>query len=149
MQEDGSRQLVFISVRVEQNCSGFQYVMEFRETNAVKNVVLTSSEGVALAIARDNVAFLRGSTLDYVPDAAGFKFDNPHEDTSLLPEYQAKRAEEARLRPIEEARAKQINPELAVADLLTSRRQQAFVDLQLWWKFYQPEAYEPIDVTVG
>jgi hypothetical protein len=53
------------------------------------------------------------------------------------------------MRPIEEAKANQINQEQAVADLLTSRRQEAFEELQLWWKFHQPDVSHSIDAAVG
>lgn len=33
----------------------------------------------------------------------------------------------------------QFDPQVAVADLLTERREQAFKDLQSWWKSHQPE----------
>lgn len=140
---------IFIAVTAENNCSGFRYELEVRDSLEGENVILTSCEGIPLAIDRDDAAFLKGTTLDYVDDPKGFKFNASHVDTMLLTEYRAKRDEEARVRPIEEAKAKLIRPEQAVKDLLTPKRQQAFEDLELWWKFNQPEAWSSYRSTVG
>ena len=148
MQRGSQRNILFISVKAERNCTGFLYEMDFRESPP-ENVILTSSEGVALAIDGDDAAFLNGTTLDYLAAPGGFKFNNPREDTSLLAEYREKSEAEARERPVLEARANLIDPELAVAELLTSRRQVAFEDLQLWWKFHQPEAASSVLPKVG
>ncbi len=53
------------------------------------------------------------------------------------------------MRPIEEARANQIDSQKAVANLQTPQRQQAFEDLQLWWKFHQPESFSAVRSAVG
>lgn len=140
---------IFISVSVENNCSGFRYELEVRDSLEGENVILTSCEGIPLAIDRDDAAFLKGTTLDYVDDPKGLKFNASHVDTMLLTEYRAKRDEEARMRPIEEAKAKLIKPEQAVKDLLTPKRQQAFEDLELWWKFNQPEVWSSDRWAVG
>lgn len=140
---------IFIAVSVENNCRGFRYELELRESLEGENVILTSCEGIPLAIDRDDAAFLKGTTLDYVDDPKGLQFNASHVDTMLLAEYRAKRDEEARMRPIEEAKAKLIKPEQAVIDLLTPKRQKAFEDLELWWKFHQPEAWSSYRSTVG
>ena len=53
------------------------------------------------------------------------------------------------MRPIEEAKAKLIKPEQAVVNLLTPERQKAFEELELWWKFNQPEVWSSYRSTVG
>lgn len=148
MQRGAHRKILFISVKAEQNCTGFLYEMDFRESPP-ENVILTSSEGIALAIDGDDAAFLRGVTLDYLADPGGFKFTNYKEDTSLLSEYREKREAEERERPALEARANLMDPALLAAELLTSRRQAAFDDLQLWWRFHQSEAASSVRATVG
>lgn len=147
MEEEPSHQVVYVAVEVAANCTGYRYELEFR--NAVpENVIQATSQGIPLAIERDDVEFLRGTTLDYLADPGGFVFENPRSNTSLLSEYRKLREEEARRRPVEEARAKRIDPQRAVADLRTPRRQEAFDDLQLWWKFYQPDVYFQTEETI-
>jgi Fe-S cluster assembly iron-binding protein IscA len=99
---------IFIAVSVENNCRGFRYELEVRDSLEGENVILTSCEGIPLAIDRDDAAFLKGTTLDYVDDPKGLQFKASHVDTMLLAEYRAKRDEEERMRPIEEAKAKLI-----------------------------------------
>ncbi len=149
VEQSDSSKTVFIAVAVEDNCQGFRYELNLRESTRGENVILTSCEGISLAIDRDDAAFLKGTTLDFIDEPGGFQFKNPHEDTMLLTEYREKRDEEARMRPIEEAKAKLIRPEKAVAELLTPRRQKAFEDLELWWKFNQPEVWSSDSWTVG
>jgi Fe-S cluster assembly iron-binding protein IscA len=145
---DKNGKFVHIYVIAEENCTGFLYQMGISEESPPATTV-TRIQGIPLAVDTDDVAFLRGSTLDFLPDPGGFKFDNPSEDPSLLWEYKAKKAEEERLRPIEEAESKQVDTKQAVADLLTDNRQQAFEDLRLWWKFNQPEVWSKYESTVG
>ncbi|MEZ6141585.1 MAG: hypothetical protein R3B84_13515 [Zavarzinella sp.] len=133
--------IVCISVAAERNCTGFQHKLDLSDTIPA-NTIVRNYNGIQLAIDKDDVAFLTGTKLDYVKGPpGGFKFDHPRPDTSLLTEYRLKAEEAARLRPIEEAKAKQIDPEKAVADLLSDRRQQAYDDLRLWWKFNQSEVW--------
>ncbi|MDB5341021.1 MAG: hypothetical protein JWN70_6640 [Planctomycetaceae bacterium] len=148
IQQGASKQLVFIAVSKLPNVSLCRYELEFRDPT-LANVILSSSQGIALAIDRDDAPFLKGTILDYLPDPGGFKFTNPREDYSLLSEYRAEQAEEARLRAIQAVQVKQINPIRATADLLTSRRQAAFEELQVWWKFHQTDAHSSGNSKVG
>jgi Fe-S cluster assembly iron-binding protein IscA len=76
MQQDVRKKLLFISVKAEQNCVGFRYESDLRDSAPANNVILKSSEGIALAIDSDDVAFLKGTTLDYLADPGGFKFSH-------------------------------------------------------------------------
>jgi Fe-S cluster assembly iron-binding protein IscA len=116
IQQAGPGFLVFIDVVVDDSLIGYSYFAELRPSPQ-KDVVLTTSEGIKLAIARDDVEFLEGTVLDYIPDPGGFEFSNPHPDLSLLPEVRAKREEEERRqRPADLARLAGIDPKRCLAE---------------------------------
>ena len=136
---DARRSTLYVSVIVEANCQGFRYDMKLDEPKQAEGFLFTTSEGITLGIDRDDAEFLNGITLDYLESPGGFTFNHPHPDTSLLSEYRRLKEAEDRRRPMEASKANEIDPPKAVAELSTPRRQEAFEDLQLWWKFNQPE----------
>jgi iron-sulfur cluster assembly protein len=59
-------------------CSGFQYLLAFDEQRDGDTVV--ESHGLRLLIDEPSLAYVRGSTVDYVEglQGAGFKVENPN-----------------------------------------------------------------------
>lgn len=62
-------------------CSGLTYCIEFEDNEPRKNDLVLESGGVKFAIDPKSLAYLRGTTLDYVKTLAyeGFKFNNPQQ----------------------------------------------------------------------
>jgi iron-sulfur cluster assembly protein len=59
-------------------CSGFQYLLAFDEQRDGDTVV--ESHGIRLLVDEPSLAYVRGSTVDYLDglQGAGFKVDNPN-----------------------------------------------------------------------
>jgi iron-sulfur cluster assembly protein len=59
-------------------CSGFQYLLAFDEQRDGDTVV--EARGIRLLVDQPSLAYVRGSTVDYVDglQGAGFKVDNPN-----------------------------------------------------------------------
>jgi iron-sulfur cluster assembly protein len=59
-------------------CSGFQYLLAFDEQREGDTVVET--HGIRLLVDEPSLAYVRGSTVDYLDglQGAGFKVDNPN-----------------------------------------------------------------------
>ncbi|MDB5384789.1 MAG: hypothetical protein JWM11_435 [Planctomycetaceae bacterium] len=138
-----------IGVTATENCTGYRYELDLKSELTPPNAVVTTVDGIQVAIAPDDVAFLKGTTLDYLAQPGGFVFNTPHPDTSLLREYREKQAAEERQRLIDMELVKSVDPVRSVAELLTPRRQAAYEQLQLWWKFNQPAAHSEYYTTVG
>ncbi len=149
IQQDSRRRYVLINVKAANNCKEFLYEMGFAESINDGASVLVMSNGLTVVLDNAVVPFFKGSSIDYLKDQGGFKFSNPHEDVSLLPEYRAKRDAEARIRTKEKLQAERVDPVKSAAALLTPRRQHAFDELLVWWKFNQPEALSSLKATVG
>ena len=60
-------------------CSGFRYVLDFKE-KAEDSDVLLQQHGVSLFVDKESLPYLRGLELDYVSmlQQSGFKFSNPN-----------------------------------------------------------------------
>jgi iron-sulfur cluster assembly accessory protein len=60
-------------------CSGFQYSMAFENQAGMMDKVL-SFDDLKVFVDATSLMYLKGATVDFVetPEAAGFKFDNPH-----------------------------------------------------------------------
>ncbi len=60
-------------------CSGFSYVLDFKEQADAFDEVL-EQDGVKLFVDKDSIAYLKGLELDYVSSLqqSGFKFSNPN-----------------------------------------------------------------------
>jgi iron-sulfur cluster assembly protein len=59
-------------------CSGFQYLLAFDEQREGDTVV--EAHGIRLLVDEPSLAYVRGSTVDYLDglQGAGFKVDNPN-----------------------------------------------------------------------
>ena len=59
-------------------CSGFQYTLEFVETE-IEDLTQMESGGVKIFVDRKSLLYLSGTEIDYVDDLnqSGFKFNNP------------------------------------------------------------------------
>jgi iron-sulfur cluster assembly protein len=59
-------------------CSGFQYALAFDEQREDDSVF--EDKGIRLLVDRPSLAYVRGSTIDFVDglQGAGFKVDNPN-----------------------------------------------------------------------
>lgn len=90
--ESSGGKVIYVGVDVAENCTGYMYALDVYNEFEGPNVILTKSRGVMLAIESEDAAFLKGTVLDFYPEAAGFKFETPNPDTSLLREYQEQAA---------------------------------------------------------
>lgn len=138
-----------IGVTAIENCTGYHYDLNLKSELTPGNAVVTTVDGIQVAIDPDDVPFLTGTTLDYVAEPGGFVFNTPHPDITLLREYREQQAAAERQRLIDMELVKSVDPVGAVPELLTPRRQTAFEQLNLWWQFNQPEAYSEYYTTVG
>jgi iron-sulfur cluster assembly protein len=60
-------------------CAGFQYEMGLVETSSPEDIPC-ESHGVKILIDPSSIAFISGTTIDFVDsqEGTGFSFDNPH-----------------------------------------------------------------------
>jgi len=79
-QLEGHALRVYVSGR---SCSGFQYGMAL-ESNIREQDNIDEFDGVKVVVDEISIQYLQGSTIDYIesPDGAGFKIENPNEDSS-------------------------------------------------------------------
>jgi iron-sulfur cluster assembly accessory protein len=83
----GSTHLV-VSVDVDDKkyCTGFHYNLGFDSNPSGEQFVFAESNGIQLAIEKDDIEFLKGTTLDFATLKSGdegFVFRNPNENVSL------------------------------------------------------------------
>ena len=84
----GTHLVVFVDVD-EKYCTGFHYNLQVEANPSKSRFAMTESNGIKLAIEKDDVKFLNGTTLDYATLASGtegFVFRNPNENVSLRDE---------------------------------------------------------------
>lgn len=85
--------VVIVDVDDEKYCTGFHYKLKL-ETNPSKlRFAMTESNGIKLAIEKDDLKFLQGTTLDFATldsGERGFVFRNPNENESLPEELREK-----------------------------------------------------------
>lgn len=90
---DGTHLVVFVDVDDEKYCTGFHYNLQVMSNPSKTRFVMTESNGIQLAIEKDDVKFLDGTTLDYATlssGTSGFVFRNPNENVSLPSELRDK-----------------------------------------------------------
>lgn len=139
-----------IGAEIGKGCSGFSYQLGVEsEQPDPKRDLIETAQGIPVVVERGQVEFFRGTTLDFLPDQAGFVFNQPNPKIELHAGYQKLKQEEARRIAAEMERAKQVRPEQCVAALLTPQRDQAFEDLRIWWNANQSEVASDFPQTVG
>ena len=82
----GTHLVVFVDVDDERYCTGFHYNLQVEANPSPSRFAVTESNGVKLAIEKEDVRFLHGTTLDYATLSSGtegFVFRNPNENVSL------------------------------------------------------------------
>jgi iron-sulfur cluster assembly accessory protein len=85
--------VVFVDVDDKKYCVGFHYNLDIVADPSKSRFVLLESNGIKLAVEKDDVKFLNGTTLDYAvlaSGAEGFVFRNPNENVSLPQELREK-----------------------------------------------------------
>lgn len=78
--------VVYVDVDDEKYCTGFHYNLEVKANPTQSRFVMTESNGIKLAIEKDDVKFLNETTLDFATLASGtegFVFRNPNENVSI------------------------------------------------------------------
>ena len=93
----GSTHLV-VSVDVDDKkyCTGFHYNLGFDSNPSSEQFVFAKSNGIPLAIKKDHIEFLNGTTLDFATlksGEEGFVFRNPNENVSLPDELRDTRGQ--------------------------------------------------------
>jgi hypothetical protein len=93
-------------------------VLEIRNQARIENAILTSVDGLPLAIDKEDAEFLQGTTLEFHSDIPGFRFRTPQENASLLSKDKddAKQAKRPELSSEQMEAAKEIDPARAVAE---------------------------------
>lgn len=82
----GTHLVVTVDVDDEKYCVGFHYNLNVEANPSATHFALLESNGIKLAIEKDDIKFLNGTTLDYAILASGtegFVFRNPNENRSL------------------------------------------------------------------
>ena len=85
----GTHLVVSVDVDDEKYCTGFHYNLAIKSNPSELQFVLLHSQGIAIAIEKDDVPFLNGTQLDYATlesGESGFVFRNPNENLSMLDE---------------------------------------------------------------
>ncbi len=89
----GTHLVVSVDVDDEKYCVGFHYNLNVEANPSKSDFALLESNGIKLAVEKDDVKFLNGTTLDYATLASGtegFVFRNPNENLSLPDELREK-----------------------------------------------------------
>lgn len=141
-------QTVIISLAKESAGASSRYELEFRESAGIENAIIVPIEGLRLAIHQDDIELVKGTTLDYLPNAGVLKLSNTRSEISLPKEYVAMPARTYSVLPGHIERAKEVDPERAVAELQTTKRQEAFRQLQVLWKLHHPDVGSMAHETV-
>lgn len=95
----GTHLVVFVDVDDEKYCTGFHYNLEVQANPSESRFAISESNGIKLAIEKDDIKFLNGTTLDYATLASGtegFVFRNPNENVSLPGELRKEQQAESR-----------------------------------------------------
>lgn len=82
----GTHLVVSVDVDDEKYCVGFHYNLNVESNPSATHFALIESNGIELAIEKDDIKFLNGTTLDYAifeSGTEGFVFRNPNENRSL------------------------------------------------------------------
>jgi iron-sulfur cluster assembly accessory protein len=141
MQEQGEEYLL-VSVNVAENCKGFRYNMKLGQPEPEERYELGVVKNLKVAVEKDDAKFLQGTVLDYLqedePGQTGFKFNNPHEDVMLLPEYQQMAEQMKQKWETDKEKSKTIDPQKAWAELMTPNRQLAYESLQIYNRYFGP-----------
>ena len=78
--------VVSVDVDDKKYCTGFHYNLGFDSNPSSEQFVFAESSGIQLAIEKDDIEFLEGTTLDFATLKSGdegFVFRNPNENVSL------------------------------------------------------------------
>lgn len=81
----GTHLVVSVDVDDKKYCTGFHYNLGFDSNPSSEHFVMEESNGVQLAIEKDDIEFLEGTTLDFATlksGKEGFVFRNPNENVS-------------------------------------------------------------------
>lgn len=82
---DGTCLVVFVDVDDELYCTGFHYNLSIESEVSTSRFLMTEDAGIKIAIEKDDLRFLDGTTLDFYSQgegAEGFVFKNPNEKTA-------------------------------------------------------------------
>ncbi len=93
----GTHLVVSVDVDDEKYCTGFHYNLNVEANPSKSRFAMAESNGIKLAIEKDDVRFLNGTTLDYAKlssGAEGFVFRNPNENVSLPDELREEQQSE-------------------------------------------------------
>ena len=88
--------VVSVDVDDKKYCTGFHYSLGFDSNPSSEQVVFAESSGIQLAIEKDDIEFLEGTTLDFATLKSGeecFLFRNPNENVSLPDELRDTRGQ--------------------------------------------------------
>lgn len=82
----GTHLVVSVDVDDEKYCVGFHYSLNVENAPSKSRFEMLESNGIKLAIEKDDIEFLNGTTLDFAKlesGTEGFVFRNPNENVSI------------------------------------------------------------------
>lgn len=80
-----STYLTVAVIQTPLSCSGYRYRLHFKEDFPEDQYLFSKSQGIPVAVKKDSMKFLKGTTIDYttsISGKSGFLFNNPNAKNS-------------------------------------------------------------------